>query len=218
MAGVHRVLLAAAALGLAAACAEPTGFPPDDVELLPANLSLDPARVRVGETIATPCERHAPDGFAALRDRHEWGLVDITFGRAGEGPTGPPSRAELELVRRHGGNVVHEYRIPAVRARMVLSRIPGLVREGFWVLVRDVPDQTRYDVPLMIGFGRALTDADAAVFAERGGLLRHRFESLAILGGILPDRSIPPYQADPAVRYVEADHVACLGGGIEQGD
>jgi hypothetical protein len=86
------------------------------------------------------------------------------------------------------------------------------------VLVRDVPDQTRYDVPLMIGFGRPLADADVELFATRGGLLRHRFDSLDILGGILPDRSIPAYQGDPDVLYVEADHVGCRAGAAEPGD
>lgn len=204
-------------LALATGCAEST-MPSDllaltdDYELPAPDTSLAPDRLSVGNYIATPCALHQPGGFDHLRERHEWALVDVYFGRgSADGPWGKPAAADVELVTSHGGRVLHEFNIPAVRARMILSRVPGLVADGFWIVVRDVPDATRYDVPLGVGFTRPLSDADVELFESLGGRVTHRFDFIDALHGILPDRSIPEFQRRSDVAYVQDESVYCLG-------
>jgi hypothetical protein len=212
-------LMLAIGLGCALACGDsvaPLGDPvppEDDFTLPPADTSLDPGRLSVGGYIATPCDLGLwGNGLAGLRERNAWALVDVLFSRAA--PDGSPSREDSLLVTSHGGRVLYEFHVPAVRARMVLSNVPSLVADGFWVSVRDVPDPTRYDVPLDAGFTHPVSEADSTLFVSLGGRVTYRspFDWLA---GILPDRSIPPYRAQPDARYVEADGVACLAAAAE---
>jgi len=198
-------------LALAPACGDLAG-PADDYELPPPDASLDPDRLTVGDYIATPCAFGIRgDGLAHLREQDEWALVDVFFGRdSPDGPQGRPSQREIDLVRSHGGRVLYRFNIPAVRARMILSRIPDLVEEGLWITVSDVPDATRYDVPLFAGFTRALRDSDLDLFASLGGRVTYRYESIHALAGILPDRSIPSLRGRSDVRYVETSSVGCL--------
>lgn len=207
------ILLVGIGLVLAPACSDLVG-PTDDFELPEPDTSLDPDRLSVGEYIATPCAfGKQGNRLAHLRGQHEWALVDIYFGRSSpEGPWGPPTANDIRLVRSHGGTVHHRFNLPAVRARIRLSRIPGLVEEGFWITVRDVPDATRYDVPLIVGFNRPLQDADVDLFVSLGGRINHRFDFINALAGVLPDRSIPGFQSRSDVQYVETDGVACLAG------
>lgn len=184
----------------------------DTYELPAPDNSLNPARLAVGDLIATPCAFHTRgDGLAHLRTRDEWALVDIYFGRgSAEGAWGAPAPADRALVTAHGGRVLHEFNVPAVRARIVLSRIPDLVQAGFWILVREVPDATRYDVPLTMGFVRPLVDADIELFASLGGQVTYRFDFIDALAGVLPDRSIPTLRQRPDVEYVQPETVFCL--------
>lgn len=212
-------LVIALGLGLIAApaCSDFVG-PADEAdffELPELDTSLDPARLRVGEYIATPCAfQKFGDGLAHLRGRHEWALVDVYFGRESPaGPWGAPIPTDLELVRSHGGRVLYSFNIPAVRARMLLSRIPDLVANGYWVTVREVPDATRYDVPLVVGFSRPLRAEDSDLFVSLGGRITHRFDFIHALGGVLPDRSIAVLQGDSEVEFVQADGVVCLASG-----
>jgi hypothetical protein len=207
------VLAMLTAVGAAAACSDPLA-PADTFELPPPDLSLDPERLAVGEYIATPCAFGIRgDRLAHLRDRQEWALVDIYFGRESPetSPTGPTEQ-DVALVTSHGGRVLYRFNVPAVRARIVLSRIPGLVEEGFWVTVREVPDATRYDVPsLSVGFARPIDDSDVALYEELGGRVEYRWESIDALSGVLPDRSIPALRDRSDVEYVEAGSVGCVG-------
>lgn len=213
-------LIFAVGLGLpvAFACREPVGppvlaAPIDRFELPEPDSSLNPDRLAVGDYIATPCALHRPSGFDHLRERQEWALVDVYFGRgSADGPWGAPTVEDVELVTSHGGRVLYSFNIPAVRARMILSRIPGLVADGFWITVRDVPDATRYDVPLTVGFKHPLRDRDVERFGSLGGRVTHRWDFIDALAGILPDRSIPTFQTRSDVAYVEAHSVACLAG------
>lgn len=184
---------------------------PDTYELPTADTSLDPARLSVGDLIATPCTPLGPAPPDPLAYRHEWGTVDVYFGRAtADDPRGAPTPADVALVESHGGRVLYLFNVPVTRARMILSRVPELVEDGFWITVRDVPDPTRYDVALTVGFDRELVDADVDRFAELGGRVTYRFDFIDALAGILPDRSIPDYEAQPDVAYVETEGLSCL--------
>jgi hypothetical protein len=137
--------------------------------------------------------------------------VDVFFGRASaDGPWDGPTTDDIEPVESQGGRVLYSFHVPAVRARLIYSRIPGVVQGGLWVTVRDVPDATRYDVPLTVGFNRPLTDDDADALGRLGGRVTYRFQFINALSGILPDRSIPVYQGRPDVAYAQASGVTCL--------
>lgn len=198
-------------LTLSSACSDPTA-PHDDFVLPVPDLSLDPSRLSVGAFIATPCAFGTRgDRLNHLRDRHEWALVDVYFGRGSEGPQIGPSTSEIDLVKEHGGRVLFHFNVPAVRARIIVSRIPDLVEKGFWVTVREVPDATRYDVPsLGVGFTRPLEDSDVELYVSLGGRVDYRFNSLRYLSGVLPNRSIPVLRSRPDVSFVQAGGVGCI--------
>jgi hypothetical protein len=188
--------------------------PPDDFQLPEPDLSLDPERLSVGELIATPCAFGIyGNRLDHLRDKHEWVLVDIFFGRSSpEGPWDGPTATDIGLVTSQAGRVLYQFNVPAVRARILLSRVPELVEQGFWITVRDVPDPTRYDVPsLAVGFNRPLEDADVELYVNLGGRVEYRWDFINALSGILPDRSIPALRDRSDVEYVQASSVACIG-------
>lgn len=182
----------------------------DALELPPPDTSLDPERLAVGELIATPCVQWG-DPFAEVRGRDEWAFVDVYFGRmTADGQWDGPTDDDVALVREHGGTVLYRFNVPAVRARMILSRLPDLVMDGLWITVRDVPDPARQDVPLTVGFTRALTDSDIVRFERLGGRIDYRWDSINAISGPLPDRSIPDLRSRPEVDYIQAVGVSCL--------
>jgi hypothetical protein len=200
---------------LAAACDDPaaSGFPSDDYVLPAPDQSLDPGRLSVGDLIATPCAFGMyGNRLDHLRGRHEWATVDIYFGGSPDGPGDGPSSNDVALVSAHGGRVLYHFTVPAVRARVVLSQIPHIVRAGDWITVREVPDPTRYDVPsLLVGFERPVQDSDVELYITLGGQVDYRFVIINAVSGVLPDRSIPGLRDWSDVEYVEAGGVGCLG-------
>lgn len=213
MRGMPMILALCTAITMAGACSDPT-VPIDDFDLPEADLSLDPDRLSVGEYIATPCAFGLyGDRLDHLRGRDERALVDVFFGReSGDGHLNRPTPDEIRLVEAHGGMALYHFNVPAVRARMSLSRIPGLVEEGFWITVRDVPDPTRYDVPsLLVGFTRSLRDTDAVVYSSLGGVVEQRLDVINALSGVLPDRSIPTIRGRSDVEYAAPAGMVCSG-------
>lgn len=213
MSRIYPILAAGIAIAIAPACNDLTApLPADRFELPPADTSLDPGRLAVGDYLATPCAFGSyGDGLAQLRALHDWALVDIFFGRGSPaGPWDGPTSADIALVKAHGGRVLYSFNVPAVRARIILSRIPDLVQAGFWITVRDVPDATRFDVILAAGFTRALENADVARFVSLGGRVDHRLDFIDALAGVLPDRSIPHLRQRDEVEYIEPESVFCL--------
>lgn len=200
---------AGAALILLVGCGDPLGPVDDDFRLPESDRSLDPARLVVGDYIATPCAFGMfGDRLVHLRDRHEWALVDIFLG---SGAATGPTESDVEFVRSHGGRVLHRFNVPAVRARILLSNIPDLVREGYWVTVREVPDPSRYDLVLSVGYRRPTKDLDLAIIAAYGGRVTARYVSIPWLAVILPDRTVPVLRDRYEVQYVESSGVACIG-------
>jgi len=215
-----RLLALGLGLTLAPACDGPAGPSTDDFELPTPDTSLDPNRLTVGHYIATPCDLNPgagmpPNGFADLRERHEWGLVDVFFGRESEDDLrDAPTSGDIELVQSHGGRVLYSFHVRAVRARIVLSRIPDLVADGHWITVRDVPDVTRYDVPLSVGFTGSLTDDDIELFRSLGGRVDYIWHFIDAIAGVLPDRSIATLRRRRDVKYIEVESVACLAWSV----
>lgn len=202
-------------LGLAslllAGCSE-TVAPADDYELPEADPSLDPDRLTVGDYLATPCAFGLRgDGLEHLLRRPEWALVDVFFGRASaDEPADGPVQGDVQLVEAHGGRVLYAFNVPAVRARIVLFRVPALVQEGHWITVRDVPDATRFDLDVIVGFTRPVDAADLETVASLGGRVLRVFGSLEALHVLLPDRMAPALRGRAGVRTVEPNGIACL--------
>jgi len=189
-------------------CGDPLG-PADDFQLPEPDLSLEPDRLTVGAFIATPCAFGMyGNRLVHLRDRHEWALVDIFLG---SGAATGPTESDVEFVRSHGGRVLHRFNVPAVRARILLSSIPDLVRDGHWITVRDVPDATRYDLVLSVGYRRPTKDLDLAIIAAYGGRVTNRYISIPWLGVILPDRIVPVLRDRYEVEHVGSAGVGCIG-------
>lgn len=206
-------MLAVMASVSALACADATA-PHDTFELPEPDLSLDPDGLSTGELIATPCAFGIyGDRLDHLRDRHEWALVDVFFGRPSEeGPWDGPTASDINLVTSQAGSVLYQFNVPAVRARILLSRVPDLVEQGFWVTVRDVPDPSRFDVPsLSVGFSRPLLEGDVELYESLGGRVEYRWDFINALSGILPDRSIPALRNRSDVEYVQSGSVGCIG-------
>ncbi len=183
---------------------------PDNYVLPTPDPSLDPGRLTVGQMMETGCYPLGPRPVDPLDGRYEWATVDVYFGRAtAEGPWGAPTSADTALVRKHGGRVLYAFHLPVIRARIVLARVPELVLDGYWTWVRSVPDATRYDVPLGVGFDRPLVQGDVDYFGQLGGRVDNRIDSGNALYGVLPDRSIPTYQARSDVQHVQTIGLYC---------
>ena len=179
-------------------CSNPTG-PTDDFELPPPDTSLDPARVSIGDLIAPTCT-----GLDHLRRADEWALVDVYFSR--DGPQDGPTSNDISLITSHGGRVLYSFNVPAVRARITLSRIPALVDDGYWIWVRDVPDASRYDVPspaVIYAWPLSRFVLDIAPIEDLGGKVTQiSHDEGGYVDGFratLPDRSIPILREWPNV-------------------
>ncbi|MFW6201013.1 MAG: hypothetical protein ACOC8B_00410 [Gemmatimonadota bacterium] len=182
----------------------------DGYELPEPDTTLDPDRVVVGEPLATPCALEPNGGgLEHLRDRDEWALVDVFFGQPDGADGDEPSEEDVALVVAHFGRVLYAFNVPAVRARIVVSQVPDLVEEGFWVEVRHVPDARRYDVPLLVGFERPVRDADLERIEELGGRIESVAEHSRIVSVTLPDRSIPAVRELSGVDHVAVNGIAC---------
>jgi hypothetical protein len=185
------------------ACDGPTAI--DGSELPAPDLSTDPARIRVGRVIASPC------GNGSVRDTVGPLLVDIHFGRTNAG--GGPSSEDIRSVQRQGGRVLFLFGVPAVRARIDTDGLRQLVKSVSGITVYDVPDPTRYDLSVIVVYGRPIEDLDLARIAELGGRIFSHLNSNIMLGIELPQRSIRPLRISSGVRHAGLNQILCLGAG-----
>lgn len=219
---MNRSLLCASVL-LLAGCASPVGPASSelpewgDFELPPPDPSLDPTHLAVGELLATPCSLTPyGDHLVHVRDRREWIVVDISFGRNSVyGPWGGPTPEDKAWITDHGGRVLYDFTVPMLRARIVASELarvfPEMVRAGQSPMVWAVADLTRHDIPdLSVGFAVRLTDEHVTLFEDLGGRVEHRLDFIGVLAGPLPDRSTPTLRDRSDVEYLELSGVGCL--------
>lgn len=208
------VLVALAACG---GPVEPTGEPEwGDFTLPPPDTILDPSRLRPGEIVATPCAFGIRGSrLRHLLDVHEWMVVDVFLGRSDpEGPWDAPTEQDLDHIEAGGGHVLHRFNVPAARVRIVTSRIPELMQvlmaAQSWPVVRTVPDLSRYDFEVSVGFSSTAPEQYVALFESLGGRVEGRIDERGMLWGVLPDRSVPTLRKEPSVAWVEAETVGCL--------
>lgn len=182
--------------------------PRDDYVLPPADPSLDPAALVLGEPLYA-CGQWS----AAGRPTDQRVLVDLFFGRREPSdPMDRPRQASLDAVRAAGGNALFQFAFPAARVRIDTDRIPGLVDSGVANYARTVPDARRYDWDVIVGFKRPSTNADSLMFVNLGGRVSYVFQSMSAIAGYLPNASIAAYRTHSDVQYVEAGGLGCLAG------
>jgi hypothetical protein len=200
-------LLALAAALVGAACrsvtdAEPYVLPPPDA-------SLDPAALREGRVLY-----RCGGWLRNARPAGERVVVDVFFGR--RGPEDPPDRplpAHLARVRAAGGQVLHEFSFPAVRAYVPVAGVPSLTGGGFDPAVHEVPDPRRYDWRATAVYRAPLTAADRERVRTLGGRVDSVLADLNFLVVTLPDRSYPTLRAESNVDAVEAAAQYCPAAG-----
>lgn len=186
-----------------------------DFTLPPADTILDPSRLRPGEIIATHCSLPpTAGGLEQFRGVHEWTVVDVFLGREdAEGAWGPPTSEDLANVAAGGGHVLHLFNVPAVRVRIVMSRLPELVLElrnaQAPPVIREVPDLRRFDYEVSVGYD-SHADEYVALFESLGGRVERRIDELGMLSGVIPDRSVPALREDPGVVWVKTPGMGCL--------
>lgn len=205
MTHVAKLVLIVAVAGCAGLVEPP--IPVDDYELPPPDLSLDPARLRPGVIIWSGCSLDS--GVEQFRGVYEWLLVDI---HSGGGDGSGMSNDDVERIKAIGARVLYQFNAPAVRARVLQADIPDLrLSLGQFVFVRDVPDDTRYDVRgVSPGFRTYSLDRQEALYSGLGGLVTYRSERFDWISGVLPDRSIAALGQHPDVESVSVSGMGCL--------
>lgn len=194
---MHHVRWTVLAVALAgAACTEPTRVSAS--LLVPAqDTTLDPARLAVGDPLySCGVWQAAPPAAARL-------TVDIVFGNKLAALVDRPSSVDLALIQSHGGEVLYQFHLPAVRASIAGGEIAKLASAGNVATALTVKDLRRYDLRVLAIFARPPTAADSAAFAALGGKLTENGGSPRALSGLLPDRSIPALRARAGIAEVK---------------
>lgn len=144
-----------------------------------------------------------PDRTALVGDSASDSLVvaDIYFAR--DTATLRPTSTQLERVRAHGGDIRRVFHVEAVRAEIPL--------DGLWALERDpaaemlvavtVPDPSLHTVSLFVSHDESVSIGH--YFESLGGIVRHRYSTLSIIGGYLDNAAIPCLRSYEYVEYVE---------------
>lgn len=158
----------------------------DEYDLPLPDESLDPAALRVGESLYA-CGRwsagQAPDSALIL--------VDLFFGRRGpDDPMDRPRAQSLDAVRRRGGRVLFEFAFPAARVRIAPDELPVLYAANAFNVARTVPDPRRYDWSIGVGFRRPITAQDSLDYVASGGRVIYMFHFIEAISGDLPNRSV----------------------------
>jgi hypothetical protein len=199
-------VLVSGLLALMPACSDLAGPRGEGPARDPLEVGATPATV--GALLATPCEAGRIDPSRAGDD--EPVLVDVVFGRPwSEAAADGPAAEELALVRRHQGEVLARFRVPAARIRIAPERIAELVGDEAWVSVREVPDPVRFDAVVTVDFGRPVGASELAAFRELGGQALEWHPGVPLLTGVLPDAAIPALRALLGPRSVTPERVYC---------
>jgi hypothetical protein len=138
------------------------------------------------------------------RPSQEKVFVDVAFGRSGpEAPDDHPTKEQIAVVTKHGGDIVYKFHVPAVRAWIATSEIPALSKEV--QIIFRVANLRRYDWAIGVGYVRPYSYKDGEIrYVQLGGQVNVRFDVINGISGVLPDRSVRTLRDDPNVDYVES--------------
>jgi hypothetical protein len=132
----------------------------------------------------------------------EFGLFDAFWGLASfsDSANAGPQPEHYAAMHAAGGHVIHAFHVPALRAILRPSAVPGLGAAA----VRGVPDVQRFPVHVRIGIWRPITDADIEWIDSLGGVVTGRAGDDDVLVAVVPDPAIPVIRANvERVRYVD---------------
>lgn len=200
----HVLILAAGLfLALCLGCGSESPSAPDLEDPTPPPL-LGMDSVVIGD-ILFACDRWS----SGTPPTHDQLIVDVFFGRSGPSdPDDRPLEAQLHQIHSLGGQVLHQFNFPAVRATVPTRNIPELSANH----VREVPFGDRFDWSVTVGLLRSLEAGDTLLFRSLGGEPGHVFSWKTMFLGRLPDAGIAALRTYPQVGWVEASGIGCLDG------
>ena len=114
-----------------------------------------------------------------------------------------------DAILASGGQIVHEFNMPVVRAHLPVSAVPTL-QANFVQSVEGPPNEFILS-EILVGFLQPSTTDDADFLLNLGAAsvaeVYPGFSSYLVKS--IPDESIPAIRANPRVRYVTLNLVAC---------
>jgi hypothetical protein len=196
----HAVMLRTIALSIQIALIACVVFSPTRFVLPREDLSLDPARLRVGEPLFL-CGRSFPNGSAPPDTVI---IADVYFA-TDSGKTRDVRQAwHLQLIKENGGTVLYTFNFPAYRT-IAPAKSLAKMSENSWVSVMAVPDPRRYDWHVSVRY-RPGVDGDALEkkIVALGGRVTYRWPTLRALIVALPGRSLSALQVEPELEEARA--------------
>ena len=181
---------------------------PKSYELPERDYSLDPS------ALVAPNLIYACRGWAGPKvTGNEKIFVDVAFGRGRlEDPDDRPSLSHIAAVEKHAGTVVYKFHFPVARVWIAPSRIPELGNESGVIAIYAVTNLRRYDWFVGVGYEKPYSYLDGATrYAEIGGRVDYKWNSINAISGLLPDLSATVLRQDAGVDYVESmGAVGCI--------
>jgi hypothetical protein len=193
-------------------------------------------RVAVAVLAASACLVSC--GTSMAQSRHAPGQTDYIYACGGWFPAEPRAAVEFfdvfgcsgdvgptdvlrQAVIQAGGRIVHEFNVGAVRAKLRVSQIPGLVSQVPGLppacAAFSVAQINRYPVDAIVGFRADVTEDDRAFLVSVGATIVSELKFVCAVNAIVPDEAIPEVRAHPSVRYLEWNGIGCLlDGRIER--
>jgi hypothetical protein len=139
-------------------------------------------------------------------------VVDLTvFHVVDDDPTGAPTDAQLDALRKEGGTIVHSFNVGVIRAVLDTAAIRRLVlgphRVGeLATAVRD-PDDRRLRV--RVQYSHRMTDDDLAALRAIGARIEWSSPAYRDADVVIADEWIPLIPALPHVLRVRAQSLIC---------
>jgi hypothetical protein len=141
-------------------------------------------------------------------------LIDLfLFGSSADAP----GEAQVAAVEAAGGQVVHRFNAPAVRAVIDVDALPalGALPDATVDWARTVTDSSAFLVDVVVVFDHTPTADDVAAMTNGGGVIIRTiaFSNFTLLEGNVADATLPGLRARPGVTEVDLDVFGCLVGG-----
>ena len=141
-------------------------------------------------------------------------LLDLYF--PGGQPAIPFSEvraADTEAILAAGGTILREFNVGVVRVEVPRGALAEFGDQVGLSYVRSIPDPSRFDVSVLVGYEGARRAEVLTRFEDLGGIIRSRWDHLNAFSGVIPDGSIPAFRdSNEALTYIELPPIKCLDG------
>jgi len=167
--------------------------------------SSDPARVQYLWTPCVAVNSYPPDpdgGWHPEKPKAATALFDVFLG-------------SRDAVLASGGQIVHEFNMPVIRAYVPVAAVPTL-QANFVQSVEGSPNEFTLS-EILVTFPQPSSTEDVDFLLSLGAAsvtdtypwpTSYPYKSYLVKS--MPDESIPAIRANPRVRHVELNLVACL--------